>query len=79
MFHNGIGGAIQHGIEKHKSKTPFGSHLFGSLNSNSSQSSSGVNQGFTKPAEKTGVDDMVSKMSVMPKEQGGGAMKPPKK
>lgn len=71
MFHNGIGGAIQHGIEKHKSKTPFGSHLFGSLNSNSSQSSSGVNQGFTKPAEKTGVDDMVSKMSVMPKEQGG--------
>lgn len=79
MFHNGIGGAIQHGIEKHKSKTPFGSHLFGSLNSNSSQSSSGVNQGYSKPPEKTGVDDMVGKMSVMPKEQGSGAMKPPKK
>ena len=67
-------------IEKHKTKTPFGSHMFGSLNNNSNQASgSTANQGYSKPPEKTGVDDMVSKMSVMPKEQGNGAMKPPKK
>lgn len=85
-FHNGVVGAINQSIDKHKNKTPTGNHFLSRpdptsvspniINNNQASGS----QSYEKPIEKTGVDDMVSKMSVLPnKDDGNGAMKPPKK
>lgn len=85
LFHNGLIGAMQTGFERHKTKTPFGSHLLGPMSGTSPTISNVTNQQqsgntqYAKPAETNGVDDMLNKISVLPKDKGNGAMKPPKK
>lgn len=83
LFRNGVIGAMQHGIEQHKTKTPFGSHLLGSMSGNPTTVSNVTNQQssqeYSKPADTSSVDSMLDKITVLPKDSGDGAMKPPKK
>lgn len=86
LFHNGIIGGIKTGAERHKAKNS-GNQLSSTDKTTPlatppnviNQQSNGA-QNYEKPNSNTSVDDMVSKMGIMPKEGESGAMKkPPKK
>lgn len=83
LFHNGVIGAANQVSERIKSKTPFGSHLLapfkpsGTSQNNSGNNNQGGTNSYGKPADKTSVDDMASKMALKPKSGDSGAMKKP--
>lgn len=85
VFHNGILGAFHQVGQRHKATGLFNGQALGGNSSgvapnviNNNQMS--TPQGFSKPDRNTGVDDMVSKMSVLQNKDGNsGAFKPPKK
>lgn len=83
LFHNGVIGAANQVSERVKSKTPFGSHLLapfkpsGTSQNNSGNNNQGGTNSYGKPADKSSVDDMASKMALKPKSGDSGAMKKP--